>query len=103
MARASIPSHLDVETINRYSVEALGVHPEYHRRGIGSRLIGVVLDEVKKEANRDHAFAWVITCEGTRAYEACGWKVTVSLRVPSPWGDFPFEALAWKTVEGTDD
>ena len=33
------------------------------------------------------------------AYEACGWKVTTSLHVSSPWGGFPFDALVWRAEE----
>jgi len=47
LARASISAPEGITTLGRYTVEALGVNPDYHRRGIGKRLV-----EVEHEAVR---------------------------------------------------
>ncbi|KIJ31040.1 hypothetical protein M422DRAFT_70926 [Sphaerobolus stellatus SS14] len=93
-AAVSVPSGAD--SLERYCIEVLGVRPTHHRRGIGSKLINTVVDLVRKEKNPEAAVVWVVTSEGTRAYESCGFKVTSSLFMPSPWGDFKYDALAWK-------
>ncbi|KIJ46109.1 hypothetical protein M422DRAFT_66878 [Sphaerobolus stellatus SS14] len=98
LAASTLPG--GAHTLNRYCIEALGVHPAHRRRGIGSKLINTVIEAARGHPNPDCAIVWVITSEGTAAYESCGLKVTYSIYIPSPWGDFTYLSLAWKKEQG---
>ncbi|KIJ51180.1 hypothetical protein M422DRAFT_26614 [Sphaerobolus stellatus SS14] len=100
MKKRGLP--FDHEDTDRYTVEFLGIHPAYERKGLGKLLMKRCLGEVEEEQDpvRGAARFWLVSSPiAVPFYRACGLKETYSEAVTSAWGSWTETVFLWERTD----
>ncbi|TFY67072.1 hypothetical protein EVJ58_g1854 [Rhodofomes roseus] len=85
--------------VDSWYLNIIMVHPDYHRRGIATKLVDVVRS--KAAANGDTMALSTSSTRNVPIYKALHFDLVGEKMIPSPWGDWPLYVFIQK-IAGTE-